>query len=256
MDRSQFLELVKTFDTCGIVVITGDDFGKTYALACDAKTSVESAGQNSLVYDAETLVAYTRDAYAGRSLEVWEKDRKYYAGEYVIPTSMRDDYIIFSRPFDCASSIQQRFRFKCVQTGLSSRTEPSWPTTEGTYVSDRNARWVSEAFSGSVGTFGNETGLVWEWVSLAARDNYVVFAPKGMDSSNALTGNVITDSVVDIMMTERPAFWPYQSLFWSLTREIFPYMVVQYHYDTDAGDDDPNAITLVKRQQTQDGCDW
>jgi hypothetical protein len=257
MNKTAFLQQAISFKSCGVVVITSGNYQEARSLACDARDAIQQAGGNSLVYDAETLAAHTRDSYASRSLQPWAPDRKFYAGEYVIPTSMhQNDYVVLSRPFDCADSIQQRFRFRCSRAGVSGRTEPAWPAVEGAAADEgaERPRWIAEAFSGRRGTASSESGLVWEWISLISRGSYVVFAPKEFDPRNSLTGNLVTDAILDVAQTERPAFWPYQHLYRRLTRELFPYMSSQYYCDASKDESDGGYVTFIKSQETDGGC--
>ncbi len=266
MDKSEFLTHATSFDACGVVVITSGEYQEARSLACDARDAIQQSGGSAVVYDAETLVAHTHDAYVGKSLQFWEPEEKYYAGQYVVPSEMeRADYVVFSRPFDCADSILQRLRFRCVHSGLSGKAQPPEFSPGGVAIGQRVADdegrpsgypgavavWEAEAFSGSLGTASSETGLVWEAWSLLHREASVILVPKETNPANELTGDAVTDAVLDVALAERPLFWPYQNPLGKPVRELFPYVVAQYLY-VQASDE----VRLVKSQVTWDGCDW
>jgi hypothetical protein len=260
MTPAEFVAIAQDFEECGLVVISGKDIERIREVACAAKASLEAEGRNAIVYDETTLVTYTRDNYTGNNLDPWGPERRYRPGEFIIPTALESDYIIFrhGEEVDCAVGTVPRLRYRCMNRGVSSRVEPSWPLVLNETVIDRNITWKASTFQWTASTHGNESGLLWELISLWCRNECVVFAPKYFDPAFGLTGDVINDVVWDALDVNDPRprfrgqeFNPYEHVFYRQTRRSFPFARAFFYYDTDA-----DTIELFKIHVTHDGCDW
>ena len=61
MSTASFLHAANSFDTCGIITLSGKDYDKVNALACAARDSIVDCGSGSaLVINADTTVGFTR----------------------------------------------------------------------------------------------------------------------------------------------------------------------------------------------------
>jgi hypothetical protein len=241
--------------------MSGKDIEVIRALACDARDSLMAQGRKAFVYDEETLVTYTRDNYTGNQLDLWKPERRYRPGEFVIPTALEPDYVIFrhDEEINCTVNTVPRLRFRCMARGVSARMEPMWPSVLDETVMDRNITWKASTFQWTESTHGNESGLLWEWISLMCMDDCIVFAPKRFDPADGLTGDIINDVVLDAMDVSgaaRPRFRsqkfnPFEHVFYQRTRRSFPFARAFFYHDTDIDD-----IELFKIHVTHDGCDW
>lgn len=234
MNKNEFINTSSSFNIGEIVTVSGKDIEQVYDTLCLSKSIIEQSGKYAMVYCSDAKAGLSYDIFIGT--DQWKARNKYFDGQYVIPTSYSEDYILHTKTHNCLPLINPRLRYKCVKHGTTGDNEPIWPTSIGSVIEDNIVTWKATSL--------DEDGIIFELISLWAQNSFVVLIAHEFDQNGpkAKTGNIINDVVLDLADPGYPLYNYYKhNYFW--TRELFPYITKIYFYDTSK-----DEILFIKNQ--------
>jgi len=135
--------------------LLNEGINEFWTILCSASgTKFDNANAQTGVGDSSTAEAATQTSLqAVLDKTAWVASTAYAVGDYVRPTSVDEGSL---------------FVYECTTAGTSGTAEPTWPTTDGTTVTDNTAVWTTRQRISAVGmmasfpTYGTDQKALWK----------------------------------------------------------------------------------------------